>query len=309
MKLAGRSAIITGASQGLGFEIAKQFVREGANVMLCARHADQLQSAQQELLQILENHNAHTPISDTHNHSPKHHSTNKVLAQVADVSNPEEIAHLTATALREFGRIDILVANAGIYGPKGSIEEIDWNEWSRAIDINLKGTVLQCRALLPHFKQNQYGKIIILSGGGATKPLPFLSAYAASKAGVVRFAETLAEEVKSFHIDVNSVAPGALNTRLLDEVLAAGPEKVGHDFYQQSLKQKQNGGTALDVGASLCVFLASDESDGITGRLISAVWDSWHKLPDRVSELNQSDIYTLRRIVPDDRGKQWETTV
>ena len=93
---------------------------------------------------------------------------------------------------------------------------------------------------IPHFKQNRHGKIIILSGGGATKPMPYLSAYAASKAGVVRFAETLAEEVKDFNIDVNTVAPGALNTRLLDEVLAAGPEKVGKAFYEQSLKQQTN---------------------------------------------------------------------
>jgi 3-oxoacyl-[acyl-carrier protein] reductase len=159
---------------------------------------------------------------------------------------------------------------------------------------------------LPHFKQRQYGKIIILSGGGATKPLPHLSAYAASKAAVVRFAETLAEEVKDFHIDVNTVAPGALNTRLLDEILTAGPEKVGQAFYDQSIKQKQNGGTALDVGASLCTFLAAAESDGITGRLLSAVWDPWQQLPEKWAALKNSDVYTLRRITPEDRGMGWK---
>ena len=223
-----------------------------------------------------------------------------------DVSNKDQVEALVEVSNKSFGRIDILVANAGVYGTKGPIDEIDWEEWTNAIDINLKGTVLQCRAVLPYFKVQSYGKIIILSGGGATKPMPNLSAYAASKAGVVRFAETLAEEVKAFHIDVNTVAPGALNTRLLDEILMAGPEKVGDTFYAQSLKQKENGGTPLDVGASLCVFLAAKESDGITGRLISAVWDPWQDLPNYLHELSRSDIYTLRRIVPNDRGKDWD---
>ncbi len=286
MKLAGRSVIITGASQGLGLEVAKKFVQEGANIMICARSAEPLKQAHQELLHLAQ-------------------GKTKVLAKVTDVSNLEQMNALVAETLAELGTLDALVANAGIYGTKGPIEEIDWEEWSNAIDINLKGTVLQCRAVLPHFKQRRYGKIIILSGGGATKPMPNLSAYAASKAGVVRFAETLAEEVKDFNIDVNSVAPGALNTRLLDELLAAGPEKVGKAFYDQSMKQKQTGGTPLDVGAALCTFLAASASDGITGRLISAVWDPWAKLPEYADDLKNSDIYTLRRIVPTDRGKTW----
>lgn len=286
MKLAGRSAIITGASQGLGLEIAKQFVEEGASVMLSARSADALAQVQKDLAKLA---------------GPEA----KVLAKPTDVSKPEQVKAMVELALAEFGQLDILVANAGIYGTKGPIEEIDWDEWSEAIDINLKGTVLQCREVLPHFKKQKQGKIIILSGGGATKPMPNLSAYATSKAGVVRFAETLAEEVRDFNIDVNTVAPGALNTRLLDELLEAGPEKVGKAFYEQSLKQKESGGTPLSVGASLCTFLASLESDGITGKLISAVWDPWKKLPEMIEELKKSDIYTLRRIVPEDRGQSW----
>jgi 3-oxoacyl-[acyl-carrier protein] reductase len=154
-------------------------------------------------------------------------------------------------------------------------------------------------------KQKKYGKIIMLSGGGATKPMPYLSAYAASKAAIVRFAETLAEETKDFNIDVNTLAPGALNTRLLDEIIAAGPEKIGNVFYQQCLKQKQQGGTNLEIGASLCVYLASAESDGISGKLLSAVWDPWQSLAKYKNDLMNSDIYTLRRIVPKDRGKNW----
>jgi len=155
-------------------------------------------------------------------------------------------------------------------------------------------------------KKNKYGKIINLSGGGATAPLPFISAYAASKAAVVRLTETLAGECKDYNIDINAVAPGALNTRLLEEVLSAGPAKVGDDFYARALKQKASGGAPLELGAELCVFLASSQSDGISGRLISAQWDPWRRLDDYRAELAAGDIYTLRRIVPDDRGKKWE---
>ena len=223
----------------------------------------------------------------------------------ADVSVPDEVRRLVDTALAELGGLDVLVCNAGIYGPKGPLQDVDWTEWSDAIGVNLMGVALACRAVLPHFLQRRCGKILVLSGGGASKPLPYLSGYAASKAAVVRLAETLADEVRESGIDVNAIAPGALNTRLLDEVLEAGPEKVGPTFYEQAVKQKEQGGTAMELGASLCVFLASSAGDGITGKLISAVWDPWRTLPEHLDDLRDSDIYTLRRIVPKDRGKDW----
>ena len=195
--------------------------------------------------------------------------------------------------------------NAGVYGPMGPTESVDLAEWRRAIDINLFGVLLPCRAVIPHFKQAKRGKIVVLSGGGATNPLPNISSYAASKAAAVRLMETFAEELKSFHVDVNAIAPGALATRLVDEVLAAGPEKVGAAFFEKNKQWKQTGATPLHLGARLAVYLASSESDGITGRLISAQWDLWAKLHEHRDELSKSDIYCLRRIVPEDRGRKW----
>ena len=151
-------------------------------------------------------------------------------------------------------------------------------------------------------RQQRYGKIIALSGGGATAPLPRISAYAASKAAVVRFIETLALEVADDGIDMNSIAPGALNTRLLDQVLDAGPDVVGTDYFARMVREKERGGTPLETGAELVRFLASAASDGITGRLISAVWDDWRHMLDLRDRLATSDVYTLRRIVPEDRG-------
>jgi NAD(P)-dependent dehydrogenase (short-subunit alcohol dehydrogenase family) len=286
MKLDGRKILITGASQGFGLAVAERCVAEGADVALCARSRELLEQAAAAL-------------------RAKAGKSQRVTATVADVSSPKEVEALVADATRDLGGLDGLVNNAGVYGPKGLIEDVDWVEWAKAIEINLLGTVLPCRAVLPGFRSRGRGKIVNLSGGGATAPLPRLSAYAASKAAVVRFTETLAEELRGTAIDVNAIAPGALNTRLLDEVIAAGPDKVGKTFYERSLKQKADGGAPLEKGAALCVFLLSAESDGIAGKLLSAVWDPWAELPARRAELEKSDIYTLRRIVPKDRGQDW----
>ena len=284
MKLAGKRAVITGASQGLGQSIAKLFAKEGADVLICARSADDLRLAEEQI---------------------RAEARGKVAAKVASIASEADVRALVEEAEEKLGGLDVLVCNAGIYGPKGPLDELDWASWVDAIQINLLGTVLCCRLFLPLLRKSPRGKIILLSGGGATKPLPFLSAYAASKAGVVRFGETLAGELAESGIDVNSVAPGALNTRMLQEVLDAGPEKVGAAFYRASIEQREKGGTPLDAGASLCLYLASDESNGITGKLISAAWDPWREFAEHRQDLNKTDIYTLRRIVPGERGLSW----
>jgi 3-oxoacyl-[acyl-carrier protein] reductase len=287
MDLIGRTAIITGANQGLGRAIATSFVRAGASVLLVARGEELLQRAEKELAAL-----ATQP-------------GQIVRSMRGDVSDPESCAALIKRAQELLSEVTILVNNAGIYGPMGRIEEVDWTAWVETIQINLFGTVLMCRGVIPLMRARGYGKIINLSGGGATAPLPRISAYAASKVAIVRLTETLAEELRDAHIDVNAIAPGALNTRMLDEVLAAGPEKVGQSFYERALKQRDEGGAPLEKGAALAVFLASAVSDGITGRLLSAVWDDWASLPEKREQLAHSDIYTLRRIVPEDRGMAW----
>ncbi len=281
--LAGRSAIITGASLGLGRVIAEHFVAAGAGVLLVARGAAALEQTRAAL-------------------SERAHDGQRVLAMTADVGAPADCAALVRFAREHLPDLAVLVNNAGVYGPMGALESVDWNAWMDALRINLFGTVQMCRELIPHLRARGYGKIVNLSGGGATAPLPFLSAYAASKAAVVRLTETLALELQDAHVDVNAIAPGALNTRLLDEVLAAGPAKVGADFHARALKQQAQGGAPLEQGARLAVFLASAASDGLSGRLLSALWDDWAGLPARRDELARSDVYTLRRIVPEDRG-------
>jgi NAD(P)-dependent dehydrogenase (short-subunit alcohol dehydrogenase family) len=287
MKLKGLNAVVTGGSRGLGKAIAEEFLREGSNVFICAREPEILQAARSELQTCVT-------------------GDQKICAQACDVSSEHQVNELISAAMSQLGSIDILVANAGVYGPMGPTETVDFKEWMRAVEINLCGMLLPCRAVIPHFKKAGYGKIIVISGGGATNPLPNISSYAASKAAVARLTETLAEELKPFHVDVNAVAPGALNTRLIDEVLKAGPGKVGKAFYEKNQKWASEGATPLSLGARLCAYLASPASDGITGKLISAQWDPWAKLHEFRGELVPSDIYCLRRIVPEDRGKSWQ---
>ena len=285
MKLDGLNAIVTGGSQGLGQAIAEHFLREGANVIICARNENDLFATRDRLAGLF--------------------PSQKILAKTCDVADEAQVNALVDFALRELGPLHILVNNAGIYGPKGPTESVDLAAWRQAMEVNLFGVLLPCRAVIPHFKKYGRGKIIIISGGGATNPLPNISAYAASKAAVVRLMETLAEELRSFHIDVNAIAPGPLATRLVDEILKAGPEKVGQAFFDKNKQWKEKGGAPLSLGAELAVHLASAEADGITGKLISAQWDPWAKLHEHRDELAKSDIYCLRRIVPEDRGQKW----
>lgn len=284
--LYNKNVIITGASRGLGKAIAEEFIAEGANILICARDDRRLLCARDELIK-------------------KASSEQEVFVVQADIGDTVSLNRLYRLALGKFNKIDILVNNAGIQGTKGRIEDVDWNEWVNTININLLGTVYLCRLFIPHFKKNGRGKIINISGGGAANPRAFFSSYAVSKAGVVRFSETIAEELRGI-VDVNSVAPGALNTAMLEEVLEAGAEKVGEEYYKKAILQKESGGASLKNAAELVAFLASDESNGITGKLVASIWDKWKELPEHLDELKISDIYTLRRILPRDRGMEWE---
>jgi NAD(P)-dependent dehydrogenase (short-subunit alcohol dehydrogenase family) len=285
MKLANHNTLITGGSQGFGKVIAEHFLREGADVVLCARNEKELGATRDELA--------------------KKFPAQKILARACDVAHEAQVNELVAFAIRELGSLQSVVLNAGIYGPKGPTESVPLEEWRRALEINLFGVLLPSRAIIPHFKKARRGKIVVIGGGGATNPMPNISAYAASKAAVVRLMETLAEELKEFGVDVNAIAPGPLATRLVDEILAAGPEKVGAVFYEKNKKWKENGAVPMELGAGLAVYLASAESNGITGKLISAPWDPWKDLQIHREDLAKSDIYCLRRIVPEDRGKKW----
>jgi NAD(P)-dependent dehydrogenase (short-subunit alcohol dehydrogenase family) len=284
--LSDRAAIVTGASRGLGREIAHRLLAAGADVALCARSAAEVENVAAALRQA--------------------HPERKVLAAACDIARTEDLDRLFAAAVQAFGTLDIIVNNAGIHGPIGRLDTIDWDAWQHAIAVNLNGTAYSCRLAIRHFRATEAGgrhrKIITLSGGGATSPQPGLTAYGASKAGLVRFTETLAEEVKELAIDVNAVAPGALATRLMHELYEAGPDRIGADYHRQVAELLDKGGMPIARPAELCVYLASFQSDGITGRLISAAWDPWPFTGKMIADLAGTDLLTLRRIVDHDWG-------
>ena len=278
--------LITGASEGLGASVATTLVQAGASVGLCARRNAPLQSTAQQLRS-----QAGPGVV--------------VFSAACDVSNPDSVARWVEMALRHLPEVDALVNCAAVLGPIGPLEVCDPEAWRSTFAVNLFGTVATCRALLDHFKSRCYGKIVNLSGGGATAPLPCFSAYAASKAAVVSFTETLAAEVKGQAIDVNAVAPGALATRMSRAVLAAGPEAVGGDYHARMSAILAAGGMSMLQASELCAWLCSAHSDGISGRLLAAQWDPWRSLASRREQLAASDIFTLRRVLPGDRQCDW----
>lgn len=276
MKLKDKIAVVTGAGRGVGSAIAFEFAKEGADLVVVSRTISEVIETAKQVETL----------------------GRQALAVKVDVSKWEDVNNMVSLTLQKFGKIDVLVNNAGILGPVGTLAENDVNQWIETINVNLIGTFLCCRAVLPSMIKQHQGKIINLSGGGAVYPRPRFSAYAASKAAVIRLTETLAEEAKKFNVQVNAIAPGAVDTRLHEQILAAG-EAAGEKALVESRKVKEEGGTSLELPAKLAVFLASDESNGLTGRLISAVWDNWQKMGKRIPEIMSTNWYTSGgRVTP-----------
>ncbi len=291
--LSGRTAIVTGGSQGLGREIARHLLAAGADVAICARSTRPRSRAWPPRCR-------------------QAHPERKVLAEAGDIARTEDLDRLFDAAEATFGTIDIVVNNAGIHGPIGPLDTIDWGAWQHAIAVNLNGTVYSCRRAVQHFKARKAGghrrKIINLSGGGATSPQPGLTAYGASKAGLVRFTETLAEEVKTFSIDINAVAPGALaRLGLLNELHRAGPRPHRQRLPPSCRRADGQGWDCpMTQPAELCVYLASSRSDGVTGtpglRRLGPM--AVHREDDR-GHARSDRFTTLRRITGRDRGFGW----
>jgi NAD(P)-dependent dehydrogenase (short-subunit alcohol dehydrogenase family) len=283
---AGLTALVTGASRGLGREIAAELASAGASVVLVARDANELERVKLAL-------------------EPRLRPEASVTCCAADLSDQAAIRVIEDSLGASRMQPDILVNNAATQGPIGRFWENDWREWVISFGLNAFAPLRLCQVLLPGMVQRRRGKIINLSGGGATGPRPGFSAYGAAKTLLVRFTETLAEEVKPFGIDVNAIAPGVMQSAMTQAVIAAGPEKAGRKEYDAAVKLGQGTPEVVARAARLCVFLASPASNGITGRLISAAWDPWETLAAHREEIAGSDVYTLRRIVPADRDMAW----
>lgn len=227
-------------------------------------------------------------------------------SSAANVGSWNEIARGASEVAAEWRHIDAVIACAGVQGEIGRTLSADPARWSDTVRTNLDGTFYTLRAFADLLiRAPRRAKVVCFSGGGATKARAQFSAYGVAKTGIVRLVETIAEEERGRAFDINAIAPGAINTRLTDEVLALGPQIVGEPEYAAAQKQKASGGASLDKALGLIEWLLSPASDGITGRLLSAPWDPWATLDSHATDLAKSDIYTLRRITPEDRGQKW----
>lgn len=285
--------LLTGSSTGIGRALAERLLSRGHHVWGLAR-SDQ---------------------SDFAASHPNFHHTR------CDVSDYSAVAAAASAYAAAWPQLDAVICAAGLQGEIAPALTADPLKWSATIRANLDGTYFALRAFASLLVQPAPAasrkKIICFSGGGATKARVNFSAYGVAKTALVRLVETIAEENRDQPLDINALAPGAINTRLTDEVLALGPSVVGAAEYAAAQKQKAaalvpksaTAGASADPALTRaldCVeWLLSPASDGITGRLLSAPWDPWPTLGDHRAALAASDVYMLRRIVPDDRGQKW----
>ena len=265
-----KCVLITGAGRGIGKRLAMGFAAEGARVGLLARSEAEIDLAKLEIEQ----------------------AGSTAMRLRADVRNPEEMAHAVERMRSAYGGLDVLICAAGVQGPVGPFLSVKAKAWNETIETNLIGVTNSCRAALPPMIEKRSGKIILISGGGSAYPRPNFTAYAASKTAVVRFGETLADEVRDFNVQVNTIAPGAAYSHMTDEILHAGEDRAGLKEIEDAEKVRITGGVPAEKQIALALFLASERSNHISGKLIH-VNDEWKRYEQ---ESMRPDLFTLRRV-------------
>jgi NAD(P)-dependent dehydrogenase (short-subunit alcohol dehydrogenase family) len=269
--LRDKNVLITGGSRGIGKRLALGFAQAGARVGLLARSQPELDLAKLEIEQAGGN----------------------AFRIRADVRDLEQLGAAVGRLRVVFGGgLDILIAAAGVQGPIGPLLSTRPQVWNEAIEINLIGAANACRAALPSMIEKRSGKIVLIAGGGSSQSRPNFSAYAASKAGLVRFAECLADEVRDHNIQVNCISPGGAYTHMTDEILHAGEERAGAREIAGAEQVRITGGVPPDKQIQLVLFLASESSNHISGKLIH-IHDDWRRLEQ---ENMKPELYTLRRV-------------
>ena len=272
--------VVTGSSSGIGRALALRLVGRGHSVWGLAR------SDQSDL---------------------GAGSKGSFRSSRCDVAQWEAVERVAREVEGAWAHADGLITCAGLQGEIGRTVTADPARWSATVRANLDGSFHAIRAFHALLSRSpRRAKIVCFSGGGATKARARFSAYGVAKTAIVRLVETIAEEEKAAALDINAVAPGAINTRLTEEVLSLGPAVVGAAEHATALQQKAAGGASLEKALDLVEWLLSASSDGISGRLISAPWDPWAGLARNASALSATDVYMLRRIVPEDRGLHWK---
>ncbi|HEV8147041.1 MAG TPA: SDR family oxidoreductase [Bryobacteraceae bacterium] len=265
----GVPVLVTGAGRGIGKRLAIGFAARGAFVGLLARSKAELDLCHLEI----------------------QHAGGAALRLRTDVNDYEQLCASVDRVRVDCGPVQVLICAAGVQGPIGPFAETTPKAWAEVVNTNLLGVMNACRAVLPHMIKRRSGKIVVLTGGGATVARPNFAAYAAIKAAIARFVESVAEEVSDHNVQLNCMSPGGTYTHMTDQILSAG-ERAGWREIEDAQQVRLTGGVHPDKQIELAAWLASEESNHISGRLVH-VDDDWKKL--RKSGVNP-ELYTLRRI-------------
>lgn len=270
--LTGRHVLITGGGRGIGLSIALACAKAGAMVTVLARSEKDLAEAERQIK-----------------------SVGQGIALRADVSDDAQLTRALESAYNANGPIYGLICAAGVYGAIGPFAQVKFEDWAQTIEINLIGTARTVHRALKFMNSPDGARVVFFSGGGQG-PMPNFSDYVTSKGAIWRLTETLGAELAAKKIYVNAVAPGAVNTRLLDELLEAGPDRVGQEVFNKSLQQRDSGGQSPEKAAELCLYLLSPKSAGLYGKTLSAIWDRYQEF-ENCEQLSKSDLFAYRRVV------------
>jgi NAD(P)-dependent dehydrogenase (short-subunit alcohol dehydrogenase family) len=272
MELANKTCLVVGASGAIGQAVAEKLYQQGARVALTVHS---------------QKNRMNWPFASL--------KDPRVATFSLDVRKPKQVERLVSRVARKFGPIHALVNCSGVQGPVGAAHLVSLEAWRDAVEVNLLGSFYLIRAVLPGMLAASGGKIVQFSGGGAAYARPCLTAYSASKAALVRFTECLSSELSGKNIQINVIAPGPVKSRMWDELRAAGAAG-GQQALAELEKMDATGGVSAERAAALVLFLVSNRSNGLTGRLISAVFDQWEGFEPRIPEIMASDAGTLRRV-------------
>jgi NAD(P)-dependent dehydrogenase (short-subunit alcohol dehydrogenase family) len=280
--------LITGASRGIGRAMALRFAADGARVALLARSAAGLE----ETLAAVRD------------------AAGEGEAVPADVTDQDAVARAQREIEGSLGPVDVLVNNAGVGGPTGGLWEVDPDEWWRTIEINLRGTFVCTRAVLPGMVERRRGRIVnIVSNAGAHR-WPYFTAYATSKGAVIKLTESLAAETREHGVTVFAAHPGLVRAGLTDAALAEGPrpaegslaERV-RSWFERELAEGRT--VSAEEAAAFVVDLASGRADALSGRYV-AIEDDLDALIQRAPEVERDNLHALKvqRLADGARSEQ-----
>lgn len=274
--------LITGGGSGIGAAIAQGLDSEVYDIIICGRKIKKLEKVAKKNLNI--------------------------YPYPCDVSNESKVKKMFNFVNKKFGRLDVIINCAAVQGEIGRIDKTNPTDWKKTVEINLLGTYLTIKYFLELLLKSNTKKIINFAGGGAFNSFPNYSAYAVSKAGVVRLTENIAEELKELDVKANCVAPGFVTTDIHKQTLRAGKKKAGKKYYDFTVEKLKKGGEPIEMGVECVKFLISTDSGNLTGKTISANFDRWKEKKFRkyIPEINESDLFTSRRINPNNLEEKYK---